>query len=163
MNDAEFQESFERTVVRRARDSVQRGIWIEEKAIEAARNELARFIPQGRESPNHHFEKVIDESSGTQVGEVWYFAGEEGGKVRFWVDWLWTDPQMRHRGYATTVLQQLTEEAAKLGADRVGLYVFMDNLDAIALYSKLGFTATVMGMTKPVAARPPNPVNEPED
>jgi len=150
MTEAEFRDSFERTVVRRATDSVRRGFWSKERASEAARAELAVFIPQGRGTPNHHFVKVIDESNGRQVGEVWYFAREEGGKVRFWVDWLWTDPQQRRRGYATAVLQQLSHEAAKLGADRIGLYVFMDNPHAIALYSKLGFTAASMGMTKPV-------------
>ena len=94
--------------------------------------------------------KVIDESNGKQVGEAWYFAPEEGGKVRFWVDWLWTDPQERRRGYATAVLQQLSHEAAKLGADRMGLYVFTDNLHAVALYTKIGFTTTLMGMSRPV-------------
>lgn len=151
MNNAEFRESFERTVVRRATDSVHRAIWTKEKAMEAARAELNVLLPHGRETPNYHFVKVIDESNGKQVGEGWYFAGQEGGKVRFWIYWLWTDPQERRRGYATAVLQQLSHEAAKLGADRVGLYVFADNPHAIALYTKLGFTTTVMGMAKPVA------------
>ena len=150
MNDVEFRESFEQAVVRRATDSVRRGVWVREKATEAARAELAKFIPQGRETPNHHFVKVIDESNGKQVGEAWYFDREEGGKVRFWVDWLWTDPSQRRRGYATAVLQKLSHEASKRGADRIGLYVFADNPHAVALYSKLGFTTAVMGMTRPV-------------
>lgn len=150
MNPAEFHESFERGVSRRATESVHRGVWSKEKATEAARAELNGFLPKGRESPGHHFVKVIDESNGKQVGEVWYSALEEGGKVRFWVDWLWTDPQQRRRGYATAVLQQLSHEAAKLGADRMGLNVFTDNPHAAALYTKLGFTTTLMGMSKPV-------------
>lgn len=150
MNDAEFRDSFERNVVRRATDSVHRGVWAKEKATEAARAELTTFLPQGRASPNHFFVKVVDESHAKQVGEVWYSAREEGGKMRFWVDWLWTDPPQRRRGYATAVLQQLSREAAKLGADRMGLYVFSDNPHAVALYSQFGFTTWVMGMTKPV-------------
>lgn len=150
MNDAEFRESYERTVVRRAADSVRRGIWTKEKTAEAARAELSGLLPQGRESPNFHFVRVIDESDGKQVGEAWYLAREEGGKMRFWVYWLWTDPPQRRRGYATAVLQQLSHAAAKLGAERIGLYVFVDNPHAIALYTKLGFTPLVMGMTRPV-------------
>jgi GNAT superfamily N-acetyltransferase len=150
MNEAEFRESFERTVARRAADSVHRGVWTKERATEAARVELETFLPRGRESPGHHFAKVIDESNGKQVGEVWYFVREEGGKIRFWVDWIWTDPQERRRGYATAVFQRLSHEAAKLGAERMGLYVFLDNPHAISLYTKLGFSAQVMAMTKPV-------------
>jgi len=151
MNAAEFRESFEQTVSRRATDSVRRGSWTKEKATEAARAELAGFLPQGRETPSHHFVKVVDESNGKQVGEAWYSAREEGGRVRFWIDWLWTDPSQRRRGYATAVLQKLSHEAAKLGADRIGLYVFSDNPHAVALYSKLGFTTSVMGLTKSVS------------
>ena len=150
MTEAEFRESFERGVARHATDFVRRGVWLKEKATEAARNELSRYLPQGRETPHHHFAKVIDEGNGKQVGETWYHAYEEGGKVRFWVDWLWTDPQQRRRGYATAILQHLSHEAAKMGADRIGLYVFTDNPNAMALYTKLGFTTMVMGMTKPV-------------
>jgi len=150
MNDAEFRESYERTVARRAADSIHRGIWTKEKATEAARAELHVFLPRGRESPDHHFVKVIDESNGKQVGEAWYSAREEGGKVKFWVDWIWTDPQERRRGYATAVLQQLSHEAAKLGADRIGLYVFTDNPHAMALYTKLDFATTVVGMSRPL-------------
>jgi len=150
MSEVEFRESFERTIVRRAADSVHRGVWSKEKATEAARSEMAVFIPQGRDSPGHRFVKVIDESNGKQVGEAWFSARDEGGKVRFWVDWLWTDPPQRRRGYATAVLQQLSREAAKLGADRMGLFVFADNPHAIALYTKLGFVSMVMGMSKPV-------------
>jgi len=150
MSDAEFREAFERAVVRHATDFVRRGFWTEEGGTEASRAELNHFLPQGRESPNHYFVKVVDESNGKQVGEAWYMARPEGGKVRFWVDWLWTDPQQRRRGIATATLRQLSQEAAKLGADRIGLYVFMDNPDAVALYTKLGFTTMVMGMTLPV-------------
>jgi len=150
MNDAEFRDSFERTVVRLAADFFRRGVWTKEKGAGAARTVLTGLLPKGRESPNHHFVKVVDESNGRQVGEAWYSGREEGGKVRFSVDWLWTDPQERRRGYATAVLQQLSHEASKLGADRIELYVFMDNPHAVALYTKLGFTTMVMGMTRSV-------------
>jgi len=148
MTEDEFRESFERAVARHAVDFVRRGNWTEAKATEASRFELNSFLPQGRESPHHHFVKVMDESSGCQVGETWYLARPEGGKLKFWVDWLWTEPQHRRQGYATAVLQQLSKEAAKLGADRIGLFVFMDNPNAVALYTKLGFTTMVMGMSK---------------
>jgi GNAT superfamily N-acetyltransferase len=150
LTEAEFRESFERAVVRHASDSVHRGVWTKEGASEASRKELGGYLPQGRETDGHHFVKVVDESNGKQVGEAWYFVREEGGKVRFWVDWLWTDPAQRRRGYATAVLQQLSHEAAKRGADRIGLNVFLDNPHALALYTKLGFTNFVVGMSRPV-------------
>ena len=148
MNDAEFAESFERNVTRLAGDCVRRGVWVKEKGAEAARAELNAYFPRGRESLEHHFVKAMVERK--QVGEAWYSAREAGGKVRFWIDWLWIDPQQRRRGYATAVIQRLSREAATLGADRIGLNVFADNPNAIALYTKLGFTTAFLGMSRPV-------------
>ncbi len=86
------------------------------------------------------------------MGETWYTAKEEGGKVQFWVQWLGIDPPYRRRGYATEALGWLEREARKLGSDRLLLTVWMDNPGAIALYSALGYTANNMNMVKRLSA-----------
>ena len=112
----------------------------------------SQVLPEGRETPNRHFMNVVDEATGRRVGEVWYLAEPKGGKTQFWIDWLFIEPQHRRRGYATQVLQQLEAEARRLGADRVGLSVLSDNVEALALYTQLGFRQTRFGMSRPLTA-----------
>ena len=73
---------------------------------------------------------------------------ERGGKVHFWIDWIWIERQYRRQGFATATLRILEQEARKLGADRTGLTVRTDNPGAVALYSKLGYANERMQMTK---------------
>ncbi|EQD50355.1 GCN5-related N-acetyltransferase, partial [mine drainage metagenome] len=131
-----------------AADQVSRGIWTEEEASEASRAEFAELLPQGRETPHYYFSNIVDEESGSRVGETWYSVRAKGGKTQFWIDWIWIEPQFRRRGYATQVFRHLEEEAGKMGADRIGLHVLTDNDGATALYSKLGYRTTNLRMAK---------------
>jgi ribosomal protein S18 acetylase RimI-like enzyme len=82
------------------------------------------------------------------VGEVWYTAANEGGRMQFWVEWIWIEPEHRRRGYALQAFLLLEEEARRLGAPRCGLDVWVDNPAAIALYKKLGYVSVSMSMVK---------------
>lgn len=148
MSEEDFQESVRRSIPRHAADYVRRGLWAQEKSLESMKEEFSRLLPNGRETLNRHFAKIIDAEKSLRVGETWYLAQEQGGKLRFWIDWIWIDLEHRRKGYATSTLLLLEEEARKLGADRVGLNVWFDNPGAIALYSKLGYVPASMSMMK---------------
>ncbi|MGD0587531.1 MAG: GNAT family N-acetyltransferase [Thermoplasmata archaeon] len=154
LNEAEFQEFIKRAIPRYASRKVQRGLWTEEAAIETSKTDLARFLAQGKDTPDHHLCNLRDETTGTLVGESWYTASKKGGKVQFWIEWIWVEPQHRRKGYATQALQRLEEEARSLGADRLGLNVWMDNPGAIALYSSLGYQTVNMAMAKSLGRTP---------
>lgn len=147
-NEADFQDFLRRAIPRYAARKVERGLWAEEQALESSTSDYARFLAQGKETPRHHFCCLVEEPGETRVGEAWYTAEEQGGKTQFWIEWIWVEPQYRRRGYATQALRRLEEEARRLGADRVGLTVWMDNPGAIELYSKLGYATANMGLTK---------------
>jgi len=154
MSEVAFQESFRRSVTGHAADYVRRGLWAAEGAEEAMAKEFNRLYPRGRETPDRYFATVIDVESRQSVGETWYLADHHGGKVRFWIDWIWIEPEHRRQGFATAVFTRLEEEARRLGADRVGLTVWCDNPGAIDLYRKLGYTTSNMSMMKTVNATP---------
>ena len=157
MSEAEFRESLHRSVLRHAADYVRRGYWTEARSVEAMEKEFAHLLPNGRETPDHSFAHVVDDASGQRVGETWYQAREQGGKVRFWVDWIAIDPEHRRKGYATATLLRLEEAATRCGADRIGLGVWLDNPGAVALYEKLGYAPTNLWMMKSLGrVRGPN-------
>jgi ribosomal protein S18 acetylase RimI-like enzyme len=139
MDEAQFRESLERSIVRHGSEMVRRGHWTEAAARETARGEFAQLLPEGRETVNHRFRSILDASSGARVGETWCTVRVHGGKLQYWVDWLWIDEPHRRKGYARATLRALTEEAAREGADRIGLFVLSENLPARTLYEDLGF------------------------
>ena len=150
MSEADFRESLRRSIPRHAADYVRRGLWSEKASLGAMEREFARMLPNGCKTPDRFFANVVDSGSGQRVGEIWYTVQEQGGKIRFWVDWICIDSDHRRKGYATVTLLLMEEEARKRGADRIGLSVWFDNPEAIALYAKLGFAPASMWMMKPL-------------
>ncbi len=161
MTESEFRAAVERSVPRHAERSVQRGEWAPEGALEASRSELLEAMPEGLATPGRFFATITNETDGRRVGEVWYSSRRHGGKIRFWVEWLWIDPEHRRRGYAAQALEQLAAVAVAHGADRMGLYVYVDNPGAVALYTKLGFVTKNLSMVRalrPAGSAPGAPV-----
>ena len=56
------------------------------------------------------------------------------------VQGVYTWPQVRRRGYATTGVSYMCQEAFAAGANHVQLAVVEDNLAGRALYQRLGFS-----------------------
>ena len=148
MDEPEFQQSLQRSISRHAADYVRRGLWTEAESLAAMAREFGRMFPQGRHTPDRYFARLVDAARDQRVGETWYLAEHRGGKVRFWVDWIWIEPEYRRQGYATAAFRQLEDEARRLGADRIGLSVWSDNPGAVALYTQLGYSTTTMSMMK---------------
>ena len=156
MSEDEFRRSVERAIVRHAADSAHRGIWTEDRAAEASREEFHQLLPNGRDTPGWYFATIVASNRGSAVGESWYSVREQGGKPRFWIDWLWIDPEHRGMGYATATLLQLEHVGRGVGADRAWLMVLVDNPVASRLYSKLGYQAFSTRMMKPLAGSDPS-------
>lgn len=148
MDESEFEDSLRRAIPRYAAELVERGLATLPTSLATSRLEFSELLPEGRRTAGRHFCLIVEEASGKRVGETWYTVREKGGKVHFWIDWIWIEPADRRRGLATAALDLLEREARKSGADRTGLSVWMDNPGAMALYAKLGFVPTMMRMTK---------------
>ena len=113
-------------------------------------------FPQGRATPGYRFCHIVDDASGVRVGETWYQVGRRVGTTFAWIDWIWVEPEHRRHGYAQAAFRLIEAEAARAGADRIGLFVYEDNPGARALYDRLGYRPTSHRMEKPLApARAP--------
>ena len=111
-------------------------------------------FPRAGRTEGFDFRNIVDGDSGARVGETWFSAQPIGGKVQFWVNWIWVEPTYRRRGIATLTFRLLEEEAIRAGADRVGLYVHAENEGAQSLYRRLGFAPTGIRMSKKLILRP---------
>ncbi len=139
MDEEEFRASVEQGIVRHGIDMVRRGHWTEADAPSAARAEFALLLPDGRRTANRRFRTIVDAASGERVGETWCTVRTHGGKLQYWIDWLGIDEARRRQGYGRAALRALAEEAAREGAERIGLFVISDNVPARTLYEALGF------------------------
>ncbi|MFI0723069.1 GNAT family N-acetyltransferase [Streptomyces sp. NPDC021224] len=80
---------------------------------------------------------LVAVSGGTAAGCV-VVTAPAGGRSE--VKRLWTDPALRGRGIASTLLGAAFTRSAAAGATAVRLSVWNWRTDAIALYERLGFT-----------------------
>ena len=83
----------------------------------------------------------------------WWWVWIEDGALRFQcnigsqttqtaqIQGVWTPPDLRHKGYATRALREICRRLLT-GVPSVSLYVNDFNVDAIALYERLGFVRT---------------------
>jgi ribosomal protein S18 acetylase RimI-like enzyme len=155
MDEEQFRDSLERSIVRHGTSMVRRGYWAGAVARATARAEFALMLPKGRRTANHRFRTIVDADSGGRVGETWCTVRVHGGKLQYWVDWLWIDEPHRRAGFGRAALRALAMEAAAEGADRLGLSVLADNLPAQTLYESLGFRDESRRMVLRLAGRDP--------
>ena len=134
--------------MRIAVDNVNRGLWSPGVAADTCRSEFDQLLPGGQNTPGFSFLNVVDDTTGSRIGEVWYSVDTKGGKPHFWIHWITVDPRVRRQRHATQILERLEILAGKAGADRLGLHVLADNEAALGLYQKLGYTPTSLRMAK---------------
>lgn len=148
MTDEDLRASLAQAIPRYADELVHRGLATESRALAESRAEFDQLLPEGLATRHRQFRRVLAVSTGARVGEAWFTVEQRAGKTRFWVDWIFVEPELRRRGFATATLRLLEREAASAGADRIGLSAWTDSPGAIALYSKLGFEALNLRMWK---------------
>jgi ribosomal protein S18 acetylase RimI-like enzyme len=133
-----------------AAEHVRAGNWSAEEAPEQARKAFDRYLPNGRDTEGHYVCSIVDSSSDETVGYLWY--NVQARKTGPWIFVLafGIDEAHRRKGYGAAALKVLETEAARLGADTIGLHVFGDNAVARKLYTGLGYRETDVQMVKTV-------------
>lgn len=151
MSAAQLEAFLASSIQEYAEEHVRSGGWDSAQALEKSRSEHARLLPKGVDTPDTYLRILTDPDSGVRVGEVWYVLQREGSSTRIWIYWIGIEEKYRRHGYAESTLHQLEGEGRRLGADRVTLHVFGHNAAARSLYSKLGYEATNVVMSKKIS------------
>jgi ribosomal protein S18 acetylase RimI-like enzyme len=138
MTDPEFDEYRERMVVEYAKAGGKATGMDPGDALAFATKQIADLLPEGLETPGQHF-KSLEDPSGAVVGILWFATRLETPPARVFIYDINIAEDHRGRGLGSAAMDALEEEARRLGAARVGLHVFADNVGAIRLYERLGY------------------------
>jgi len=135
-----------------AEKNVAAGRWPAAGAVERARIEFERLLPQGLATPDQHLYDIRDHDGLTTVGHLWIALQRHPGGASAYVYDVAVAPDHRRRGHARRAFVALEAVAAALGADSIGLHVHAHNDGARALYDELGFGVTGLNMVKRLGA-----------
>ena len=131
-----------------ASENVASGRWPAEVALELARKETERLLPQGLETPKNYLLEVLDAEAGPTVGFVWFASTTRGSASAAFIYQIYVEPQARGQGHARAALVAVETYAQSQGMAAVLLHVFSHNTGAQALYRSVGYSVASLNMHK---------------
>jgi ribosomal protein S18 acetylase RimI-like enzyme len=129
-----------------AAEHVKSGRWSAGDAPAKAQEEFGSLLPEGTETPGHHFYSIVRSSDRMAVGMIWVQTGRVPGRA--FVFNLEIFAPYRRKGYAEQAMRVLEDEVRRMGDSSIGLHVFAHNTAARRLYEKLGYAETNITMLK---------------
>ena len=148
MTRDEFAIYEDREVHRYARANVEAGYWDPQEALRRAREAHARLIPQGLETPDHHFFILEETSTYAPVGFLWASVDRQAVQPSVFLFDIYIEEASRGKGYGREAMMALEAWAMGLGIRRFGLHVFASNEVAQSLYRQLGYRVASLNMVK---------------
>jgi ribosomal protein S18 acetylase RimI-like enzyme len=152
MRPETFAAFVEEAVAAYDEDNVGSGRWPPHDALELARAELRKLLPDGIGTPQQQFFEIVDEAAGGTVGYLWPATMKHSRTRTASVYQVVVRPGHRRRGHARAALQQAAALAAAQGHDSIALHVFSHNGAAQALYRPLGYRVAGLNMAKRLQA-----------
>jgi ribosomal protein S18 acetylase RimI-like enzyme len=151
MDGADFQEYLKFSIENYANEKVKAGTWKKEEAEAMAGDQLARILPQGKETPNHFLFNIVEMDNSRKAGVLWLGILESGRDYAGAYVWdIVINPEFRGKGYGKQAMIAAEEKAKALGQRRITLHVFGHNTVAINLYKSTGFNVTDLIMSKEI-------------
>lgn len=135
MNEDEYSKWREWSVADYAKSLAETGRYSEEDALTQSEKEFSDVINGLSEQDNHLF--TAENISGTPIGTIWYTT--ENPEYAFILDFAVYE-EYRQMGYGCAILTELERNLKSIGIPSVALHVFENNIAAIKLYEKCGFT-----------------------
>jgi ribosomal protein S18 acetylase RimI-like enzyme len=150
LSTEEFPAFFEQAVVFYAAQNVAAGRFSESNALELARTETLKLLPDGIATSGQFFFAIVSSSEAQPVGHLWLASIPRGSSTIMFVYQVLVRPEHRRRGYARHALLAAEGVARNLGFYGIGLHVFAHNAEAQALYQALGYQVASINMLKPL-------------
>jgi RimJ/RimL family protein N-acetyltransferase len=153
LDEAPYREYREHLVRDYAADKVRAGAWSQSEAEGRAARDVDGLLPDGPATQGHFLCSARDDSTGAEVGIVWFALRDSDVGRSVWIYDLLIHENFRRKGYASRTLQLVEDRAGELGARSVELHVFGHNHGARILYEKAGYNETSITMAKPLHSK----------
>ena len=150
MTEDEFAAYLARAVRSYADAHTRAGDVEPEEALERAQKDYDQLLPEGLRSKNQHLFTLAHETLGA-IGLVWFELKERREKKSAYLYDIEIRESLRGQGFGRRALELVEDKLRELGVHSVGLNVFGYNHAARALYEKMGYQITGMGMKKELA------------
>jgi ribosomal protein S18 acetylase RimI-like enzyme len=147
MTEEEFAVYLARAVRSYADAHTRAGDVEPEEALERAQKDYDELLPHGLRTKNQHLFTLAHETLGA-IGLVWFELKERREKKSGYLFDIEIREDLRGQGLGRRALELAEAKLRALGACSVGLNVFGYNHAARALYEKMGYQITGMGMKK---------------
>ena len=154
MSEAEFAAYLAHAVRDYADSHIRAGDVVPEEALSRAQKDYDELLPEGLHSENDFLFTLTHDTLGA-IGMVWFELRERRAVKSAYLYDFTIGENLRGQGYGRQALQLLEVKLRELSVQSIGLNVFGYNHAARALYEKMGYQITGMGMTKQLA--PPAP------
>lgn len=138
----------ERTIAGYAHENVASFRWGEAVALERARAQFRKLLPQGVTTAGHHLHEILDSPGGKTVGGLWFEISQTPGPRSAYLYDLHIDQDFRRSHHAKAALELVESRCRELGAATLELQIFAHNTIAHALYNSLGFSVTSFNLVK---------------
>jgi len=150
MSEAEFAAYLAHAVRDYADSHIRAGDVVPEEALSRAQKDYDELLPEGLRSKDDFLFTLTHDTLGA-VGIVWFELKERREVKSAYLYDIAIREDLRGRGYGRQALELLEVKLRELSVQSIGLNVFGYNHAARALYEKMGYQITGMGMKKMLA------------
>ena len=138
-------------LARHAEQNIAAGLWPPASALSQAAAELGLLLPLGPATPGHFLFRILAAEGAPALGWLWLGVHQQGGRREGFVYDLLVQARHRRQGHGLRALQALEGRAQGLGLTSLGLHVYAQNADALALYRRLGYAVISLNLHKPLS------------
>jgi len=147
MNLNEFEYFLENSIKNYADEKVKAGNWKQEEALDKAKDDFNKLLPNGMETEENILYSIKSEDE--NAGWLWLGRKKENdGNLSMFIFDLMLFEQYRGKGFGKEVMNLIDKEALKYNCIKVGLHVFGHNIVARKLYQNTGYIEKNVFMEK---------------
>ena len=152
MTEVEYARYLSTAVRSYAQSHVEAGDVLPEEAMARAQADYDELLPRGLASPNQFLYTLHDDALG-EIGMIWFAVREHRQAKSAYLYDFFVREGVRRMGHGRRALELLEARLRELGIGRIGLNVFGHNHAARALYERMGYRITGIGMVKVLAGQ----------
>ena len=150
MSEKQFQSYLDTAVQEYARAHLKAGDCGPEDALILAQKDYRELLPNGLQSKNQFLFSIHDDALDKNefIGMIWFGVKDRLAVRSAFIYDVAIREDLRGKGYGRKVMERVEELVQEMGIGKVSLNVFGYNHAARALYEKMGYQITGIGMTK---------------